>query len=755
MRAIDTHKFVLEDYLQDSLKLTPKPSSMGWVYLMFFFSGFPALIYQIIWQRALFGIYGVNIESVTVVVSAFMLGLGVGSLLGGFVSERPNVPLLAVFGVAEIGIAIFGIFSLRLFDAVGALSAGVPPLQTGLIAFCLVVIPTTLMGGTLPLLTAYLVRGSGNVGNSVGTLYFVNTLGSATACFVAALVAMRVLGMSGSVAFAAAINAVIGSAILILYFRTRGRIPKLVEGAREETEKAAGALIPFPVALVVAGLAGFISLSYEIVWYRMVSYITGGNAKSFSFLLGWFLAGIAFGSLLSRRLCRDSNQERPRTVRAIGSLIVAANLVGFLVVPFFGEFVRHASYLLALPAIALAAGLLGATFPLICHVSVPPDRKAGAGLSYLYLSNIIGSASGSLLVGFVLMDIWGIREISVMLALLGLGLGLALMLAWSGPHTRLAAGAIALLAIAIFVGANPLFAGIYDKFQNKGAYRSDKPFKYVVESRSGVVTVDDTDTVYGGGVYDGKFSIDLVHDSNSIVRPFAVSSFHAAPKQMLMIGLASGSWGQVLANHPQLEKLTIVEINPGYLRLIQRYPMVAGLLRNPKVELVIDDGRRWLMRNPERKFDVIVMNTSFAWRAHTSNLLSTDFLRIIRKHLNPGGVQFYNATGSGEAQLTGATVFPYSLRVLSFLAVSDSPIVVDKERWRQTLMAYRIEGRPVLQLDRPDHRDRLNRILAMADTPGTPAETLPDSMESGESVRRRNAGKTIITDDNMGIEWRR
>jgi spermidine synthase len=239
------------------------------------------------------------------------------------------------------------------------------------------------------------------------------------------------------------------------------------------------------------------------------------------------------------------------------------------------------------------------------------------------------------------------------------------------------------------------------------------------------------------------------------VRAFAVSSFHPAPKQMLMIGLASGSWGQVLANHPRLEKLTIVEINPGYLPLIERYPMVAGLLRNPKVELVIDDGRRWLVRNPGRKFDVIVMNTSFAWRAHTSNLLSADFLRMIRRHLNQGGVHFYNTTYSGEAQLTGATVFPHSLRVLSFLAVSDSPIVLDKERWRQTLTAYRIEGRSVLRLDLPDHRDRLNEILALADTPGTPGETLRGSMETGESVRRRNAGKLIITDDNMGIEWRR
>ena len=196
---------------------------MAWVYVLFFFSGFPALIYQIVWQRALFAIYGINVESVTMVVSAFMLGLGVGSLLGGWVSERPGVALLAVFGIAELGIATFGVFSLRLFDNVGLFTAGVPALETGLITFLLVVIPTTLMGGTLPLLTAYLVRISGNVGQSVGILYFVNTLGSATACFVAAKVTMRMLGMTGSVAVAAVMNATIGGLVLVLYFRHRGR----------------------------------------------------------------------------------------------------------------------------------------------------------------------------------------------------------------------------------------------------------------------------------------------------------------------------------------------------------------------------------------------------------------------------------------------------------------------------------------------------------------------------------------------------
>src|SRR5690349_17751913 len=153
-----------------------------WLCVLFFVSGFPALLYQIVWQRTLFAIYGVNIESVTVVVSAFMLGLGLGSLAGGRISRIPGAPLLLLFGGAEIGIAAYGIASLPLFHWVAGFTAGAPPVQTGLLAFALVLIPTILMGATLPLLVAHLVKLSGNVGTSVGILYFVNTLGSAAAC---------------------------------------------------------------------------------------------------------------------------------------------------------------------------------------------------------------------------------------------------------------------------------------------------------------------------------------------------------------------------------------------------------------------------------------------------------------------------------------------------------------------------------------------------------------------------------------------
>jgi hypothetical protein len=250
--------------------------------------------------------------------------------------------------------------------------------------------------------------------------------------------------------------------------------------------------------------------------------------------------------------------------------------------------------------------------------------------------------------------------------------------------------------------------------------------------------------VYGGGVYDGRINTDLVHDSNMLYRPFSLSLWHNSPREVLMIGLATGAWAQVIANHPQVEKLTIVEINPGYLELIEKYAAVRSLLSNPKVTIVIDDGRRWLVRNRQAKFDAIVINTSFHWRAHCSAILSKEFLELVSGHLRPAGVFFYNLTGSMEAQLTGVTVFPHGVMVGNHLALSNQPIQLDLERWKRVMKEYRIEGVPVFDLGNPEHVRRFNQVAAQ----------LPKE-EQTEAIRAKNTATRIITDDNMGVEWRR
>ncbi len=734
-----------------------------WIYYLFFFSGFPALIYQIVWERALFALYGVNIESVTVVVTGFLLGLGLGSLVGGYLSRIPGVPLLALFGAAELSTAAYGLFSLRLFHQVGHYTAGISLVGTTAISCALLLIPTMLMGSTLPMLVAHSVRRSRNVGGSLGLLYFVNTLGSAMACFLAAAVLMALLGQSGSVAVGAAINATVGIGALSFCYLHRAEPvrPTIADSfaAAEAAHDESSALLSRRVAAIFVGVAGFIALAYEILWYRLFSFWSGSDARVFAYLLGAYLAGIALGGLVAHDLTNRTTSRRSQRqyLRLIAWFVVLANLAGFVAAPTMGLAAQHLSVQSVMVIVALGAALLAATFPLISHITIANDDGAGYGVSLLYFSNIVGSALGSFIVGFVFMNFWGVRDISVFLVLLGVALGISLLAA-GGPsrsemHTALAGGGA--VCVAIFVLANPLFNDLYEKLLFKANYHPRESFSHLVENRSGVIAVSQQGEVFGGGIYDGWYNVDPVHDVNGLFRIYALSSFHPLPRKVLMIGLSSGSWAQIVANDPEVQSVEIVEINPGYLQLIPQYPPVSSLLHNPKVHITVDDGRRWLLANPNARYDTIVMNTTFNWREHTTNLLSVEFLKMARQHLLPGGVLFYNTTRSPEVLLTGVTVFPYGLRVGNFLALSDSPIVVNSDRLEKKLRDYRIDGKLVFDLENPVDSARFHEIIAMTHRFNTDYSFNHPSMEYADSIRSRCRGSRIITDDNMGTEWTR
>ena len=412
------------------------------------------------------------------------------------------------------------------------------------------------------------------------------------------------------------------------------------------------------------------------------------------------------------------------------------------------------SYLWTLPLVIIAAGLLGATFPLMCHISVRADSKAGAGLSYLYISNIIGSAAGSWLVGFIMMDHFSLREISVMLALLGLAVSWVLFNTGKTPRLITAAVTIGVFAV-IFFSSKPLFANIYGQMQFKEEWGlRGTGIETLIETRSGVITVDQDKAIYGGGVFDGYMSTKIDEDSTtSIVHPLSISYIHPNPKEILNIGLSGGAWTQVIANHPQVEKVTVIEINPGYVEVVRRYPAVSRLLTNPKVEIIIDDGRRWITNNRDRKFDMIVLDTIHHWRGHATNLLSTDFYDIARKALKPGGVIYYNSTYSRAAQHTGAVYFPYAVRFGMYLGVSDSPIQIDKERWSKVLHDYRLDGKLIFDPANENDQKLLNRILDNTNTILS-SEYFTEGWETRDNILRRTEGKPIITDDNMVTEWR-
>jgi spermidine synthase len=222
-------------------------------------------------------------------------------------------------------------------------------------------------------------------------------------------------------------------------------------------------------------------------------------------------------------------------------------------------------------------------------------------------------------------------------------------------------------------------------------------------------------------------------------------------REVFMVGLASGSWARVVAAFPSLRRLTIVEINPGYLELLRRYPGGAELLANPKVHIVIDDARRWLQRHQDARFDLVVQNTTWHWRGHITNLLSREYLELVRAHLTPGGMFYFNTTFSPHAQKTAITVFPHAWRVGGFVAVSDAPIAFDKARWGGFLTSFRIDGRPLLDLSAARDRAVLEDLLADIDAIDA---TKPNTgFETRDHMAARLAPYELVTDDNMIVEW--
>jgi spermidine synthase len=390
----------------------------------------------------------------------------------------------------------------------------------------------------------------------------------------------------------------------------------------------------------------------------------------------------------------------------------------------------------------------------VSHFGIKPDDRAGERLSYVYLANIVGSSAGSLVTGFVFMDAWPLRTIGAVIALVGMALVAVLVFLsdLTGPRRGGALIAVAAVAVALFALTPRAYDRIWERLLYKSKLEPDTTFAEVIETKSGVITVTRDGTVYGGGAYDGRFNTSIRWDRNGILRAYAVGALHPAPKKMLMIGLASGSWATVLANMPGLEHLTIVEINPGYTKLVANHPEVAGILTNPKVEIVIDDGRRWLHRHPDQRFDVIVMNTTWHWRAHITNLLSTEFMELARAHLAQGGMFYFNTTSSDDVKKTAVTTFPYAMRVYNFMAVSDSPLVFDRDRWARTLGDYTIGGEPAIDRNTDDGKKFFDEMLEYAD--GIHRPPTDDGLESRESVLARTAGATVVTDDNMVAEWR-
>lgn len=737
-------------FLIDADKRALIISSEKYIAVLFLVSGFSALIYQVVWQRTLFSTFGINSESVTVIVSVFMFGLGIGSLVGGYLQKAYPRHLLHLFLFLEIAIGVFGFFSLDLIHFIASISGTTSATTLVFWVYLILAIPTLLMGATLPILVAWLQGYLQNIGKTVGLLYAFNTIGSAIAAFFTVKMLFVLFGQHTSVLIAVACN--FATACLIFDASRKLRrvtvaqqpaVPDIKLQLRAPSTPHT-AHLPYSFIFITLLAIGYISLSQEILWFRLLGYMTANRPEVFGLLLTAFLIGIAAGSLKSKKICESTQEPYGYLLRALFSAIAVFYLAVPLIALTAAYLGKEAGALVAYLLIAIVAFFTGGILPMLIHVGI--NNKHGdstQAMTWLYFANILGAAFGPLLTGFILLDRFSLEaNIAILTGLTLLVLfALIIVIPKEKTYKRGAFGLMIAMVLGGWMAQAFLYQGHLEKIQY--ATSAVTPFKYTVENLSGILTVEGgkTDTMYGNGIYDGRFNIDPTINSNLIDRAYMLAGLHRKPNKILEIGFSTGSWARIITDYKPLQELTIVEINKGYRDLIYNYPEIATVLVNPKVNLFFDDGRRWLRNHPDQKFDFIIMNSTYYWRSNMTNLLSTEFLELCKTRLNKGGVVYYNATGSWDVVYTAAHAFKHVVRYSTFVAASDAPFDMTVEEKRNNFLQFRGGGVDVLFDKDEKHRALLDKLAA------TKLRDLHDEMLVTKNL-------WVITDDNMAAEYK-
>jgi spermidine synthase len=471
----------------------------------------------------------------------------------------------------------------------------------------------------------------------------------------------------------------------------------------------------------------------------------GGRPRVFSHVLGFFLLGIALSAYLVPLILR---RKKFSPLRVAGVLYwfsgAAFTTLLFLSAYYFRHGHNQFGHIFYMTCVTFIGFLSGSVFPLLPEYFVKEKQAPEKITSWLYAANIFGSMLGPLVTGFILFDVLTIQSNIFLFGLLGMVLGTCLITVDSiNKREQIVVSGATLVFCVQLAYYFPQFSDRFVERMNTAV--PTKKFVLTKQTRGGIIAVQHAsggDILIGGGVYDGRFNTDPSIDSNWIRRTYAIAALHPYPNDVLEIGLGSGSWTRALLYLDAVKKLTAVEINPGYLDVIKNYPEEESIFTDPRFELHIDDGRRWLRNNPDRRFDFILINATYHWRSNSTNLMSDEFLKLIKRHLNEGGVYYCNTTDSEDLVYTVARNFKYVRKVMNIVAGSDSPFSMSDQDRRNALQHFRRSNGPIFDQHNKHGKNIIDQTLGLI------------GPEIGDITRARN-DLQLITDDNMLVEYKR
>ena len=629
---------------------------------LFLLSGFSGLVYQLVWIRLLSHLLGGTTFAISTVLAAFMGGLALGSFYFGRRVDTNRQPL-RLYAWLELGIVVGGglvpvmvhLLQPAYIAAAHALPGPAVSLLRVLVAILLILPPTILMGGTLPVLSRFIVRRAERLGRGLGMLYAVNTLGAVLGAFLAGFVLIPTFGLIGSTGIAMAGNLVAGLGALLLWKYT-GRAVSTETIPTDEpatsTPKTSPELSPRLLAWIFA-LSGFAALGFELYWSRALHHFLGNSTFAFSAMLTTFLCGLAGGGWVGGRLAdRVSSPARLLGRVQAGIALSAAATVPLIwnwlpslgdTAFFSGQHLDWSAYLarrfLACFAVMLVPTFLsGMTFPLVNRIGIAGLKALGRDVGRFYFANTAGAIAGSLVAGFVLLPLLGARNALLATAALSAVLAVVVLNANTRRRGRDSLPALIVLALLV-ITAIPLS-------------HLARPLLSDTQAPEDVVLFDREDPTAHTRVYrkpngEMHMSVDGHHIGGTeptITRKEKILAhlpMALVPEahNTLSVGLGSGVTLGTLALYDEIRHLVCVEIVPGVITGADRFRDHNNRVMNdPRAEVIQGDGIQYLLTTTET-FDVISSDSKLNPEyAGNSAILSRDYYELCAARLNPHGV---------------------------------------------------------------------------------------------------------------------
>ena len=646
------------------------------VWLIFILSGASGLIYQVIWMRQLTLIFGSTVFATSTVLTAFMAGLALGSYYFGRKIDESTQSPLQIYALLEAGIGAFCLVWPLILMALGALYVLIHRNVTSefytlslirfVLTFGVILIPSTLMGGTLPVLTRFFVKRLDQLGTNIGILYALNTFGAVIGTVAAGFFLIEALGIRWTLGIGIAINFGVAAVALVLAQKVSGTEDSSQQSAIDNQQELSVAQQPEAesrepmtdshLALWAIGISGFCALAYEVLWTRIMVFFLGSTTYAFATMLAAFLFGIALGSMVFSRWV----DRIKHPIAVFGIVQLGIGLFALILMPAFEELYgmsqafqstfgasRFWAFFSCFLVMCLPTFLMGASFPLVTKIYTGSARQLGRSIGNVYAVNTVGSILGAFCAGFILIPLLGIRPSIMLTVVLNTGIGCLLVLR-SGRLTETGKS----LLQGIGIGMPVLNAGLavvllltvnQPLFLKSTIFKTQRPgdilIDYNEEVDATVTTLKDDEGVYRLYVDTNQAADASRWDSPSHrVIAHLPLLLHPRPKRALVVGFGMGLTSHSITQHGV--RVDAIELSSGVISAAQKHftHINGDVFENPLFNYRLNDGRNHILMT-KTKYDMISTGIIHPLvSAGSSNIYTADFYRLCRRILSEDGI---------------------------------------------------------------------------------------------------------------------